>query len=359
MGSRTALGAAAAALLAGSMALVTVVTDGNGSASPVAAQAACVPVSSVSPALDAGSGEIAGYSGVQLANARTIIDAGKAMELSARGQAIGVMTAMGETGLRVLDHGDAAGPDSLGLFQQRGNGAWGSPEDRMDPHTSAADFFNKLEGVQGWEELDPTIAAHRVQRNADPYHYASYWPAATAVVSALEGGVKASDIAGETACTAAEGSGDDLPWGAGPVDATSPDGMFTRECVDFALWRVNQELGSTTFPFKALNATFRPDGKPLGSALTWKDGWDARGWPTGSAPQPGAIVWYAPNVGGAGGLGHVAVVKAVNEDGTFLEEGYNGNPAPNDHTYYTRTVKDSTPSAFLYVPARKDFGLAS
>lgn len=358
MGPRKALGAAAAALLVGAVALVTVVTDGDGSVSPVAAQVACIPSSSGSQAVPDGSRGIAGYSGAQLANARAIINAGKAMGLSAKGQAIGVMAAMGESGLRVLDHGDTAGPDSRGLFQQRGGGVWGSLGDRMDPRVSATNFFTALLGVPGWEQLDPTIAAHKVQRNADPYHYESYWPAATAVVSALAG-VKASDIAGSTACAVAGGAGDDLPWAAGPIDTASPDGMFTRECVDFALWRLNQAFGSTSAPFKILNSTFRPDGKLLGSALTWRDGWDARGWPTGKTPQAGAVAWYAPNTGGAGDLGHVAIVKAVNSDGTYLEEGYNGNPPPNDHRYYSRTVKDSAPSAFLYVPTRKDFGLAS
>ncbi|WP_415854296.1 CHAP domain-containing protein [Sinomonas sp. G460-2] len=356
MGSRTALGAAAAALLVGAVALVTVVTDGNGSGTPLAAQAACVPAPAGSPAVTTASRQIAGYSGVQLANARAIIDAGKAMGLSVRGETIGVMTAMGESGLRVLDHGDTVGRDSRGLFQQRGNGAWGSPRDRMDPGVSAANFFRALLSVQGWERLDPTIAAHRVQRNADPYHYEGYWPDATAMVSALAG-VKGSDIAGS--CARAAGAGDDLPWAAGPIDAASPNGTFTRECVDFALWRLNQALGSTRAPFKILNSNFRPDGRLLGSALTWKDGWDARGWPTGKTPQAGAVAWYAPNTGGAGGLGHVAIVTAVHGDGTYLEEGYNGNPPPNDHTYYTRTVKDSAPSAFLYVPTRKDLGLAS
>ncbi|WP_442961155.1 CHAP domain-containing protein [Pseudarthrobacter sp. J64] len=131
----------------------------------------------------------------------------------------------------------------------------------------------------------------------------------------------------------------------------SPLGMYNRECVDFALWRVNQQLGSNSAPYKMLNGTFRPDGGVLGSALTWKDGWDAKGWPTGKTPRVGAVVWYAPGAGGADGTyGHVAIVKAVNGDGSYLEEGYNGNPAPNDHTYYTRTVQNGTPSAFLYLP---------
>jgi surface antigen len=127
--------------------------------------------------------------------------------------------------------------------------------------------------------------------------------------------------------------------------------MFNRECVDFALWRLDQQLGSAAAPFTLTNATFRPDGKLLGSAVTWKDGWDAKGWPTGTTPRPGAVAWYAPGTAGSDpAYGHVAIVRAVNGDGTYLEEGYNGNPPPDDHAYYTRTVKDSTPSAFLYLP---------
>ncbi|UYY83709.1 CHAP domain-containing protein (plasmid) [Arthrobacter sp. YA7-1] len=295
---------------------------------------------------------VAGYTGEQLKNAALVINAGKALGLSARGQTIGVMTAMGESGLRVLDHGDGPGPDSRGLFQQRDNGAWGSYPDRMDPTTSATNFFKALQKVSGWEQLEPTMAAHRVQRNADPYHYQAYWPAAVEVVAAL-GDVKTTDAGGESSCgiPGESGKGDDLPWRTATIYEPSPLGMFNRECVDFALWRVNQQLGSNGAPYKELNSTFRPDGAVLGSALTWKDGWDAKGWPTGKTPRVGAVVWYSPGTGGADGTyGHVGIVKAVNGDGSYLEEGYNGNPAPNDHTYYTRTVQNGAPSAFLYLP---------
>ena len=50
------------------------------------------------------------------------------------------------------------------------------------------------------------------------------------------------------------------------------------------------------------------------------------------------------------GYGHVAIVKEVRDDGTFVEEGYNGLGAPNDHIYYTRVVLNGSPSAFLYMP---------
>ncbi|WP_350005142.1 CHAP domain-containing protein [Pseudarthrobacter sp. WHRI 8279] len=295
---------------------------------------------------------VAGYEGEQLKNAALVINAGKALGLSGRGQTIGVMTAMGESGLRVLDYGDGPGPDSRGLFQQRDNGAWGSYADRMNPVASATNFFTALQKVSGWEQLEPTTAAHRVQRNADPFHYQSYWAAAVEVVAAL-GDVQITDAGGESSCgiPGQSGKDDDLPWSTAKIYEPSPLGMYNRECVDFALWRINQQLGSTTAPYKVLNGTFRPDGAVLGSALTWKDGWDAKGWPTGGTPRVGAVVWYSPGTGGADGTyGHVAIVKAVNGDGSFLEEGYNGNPAPNDHTYYTRTVENGTPSAFLYLP---------
>jgi hypothetical protein len=133
------------------------------------------------------SGPVAGYGPEQLANAAAIVDAGAALGLDTCAQVIGVMTAMGESSLRVLDRGDAVGPDSRGLFQQRDNGAWGTFADRMDPTTSATSFFRALQEVPDWQALPPTIAAHRTQRNADPHHYAPYWDAAVQVVSALAG----------------------------------------------------------------------------------------------------------------------------------------------------------------------------
>lgn len=297
--------------------------------------------------------DVAGYSSEQLANAAAIINAGKDLNLPLKGQIVSVMVALGESGLKVLDHGDSAGPDSRGLFQQRDNGAWGTLADRMDPSVSAANFIKALQKVEGWDQLEPTIAANRVQRNADPYHYQRYWQPATDLLSALAD-IK---VEAEHGCGIPEqsGAGDDLPWANSAIFQPSPLGMFNRECVDFALWRVNQQLGSSAFPYKVLNSTFRPDGLRLGSALSWKDGWNARGWPTGTSPRVGAIVWYAPGAGGADATyGHVAIVKAINRDRTYLEEGYNGKPAPEDHKYYTRTVRSDVPSAFLYVPGAEE-----
>ena len=132
-------------------------------------------------------GHIATYSGEQLVNAVHIINVGVDLDLSRRDQTIGVMTAMGESSLRVLDQGDDVGPDSRGLFQQRDNGAWGTYEDRMDPTISATMFFEALMEVEDRDDMKPTMVAHAVQSNADPHHYTPYWQSANEVHEGLSG----------------------------------------------------------------------------------------------------------------------------------------------------------------------------
>ncbi len=140
--------------------------------------------------------DVPGFTSEQVGNARAVVAAGAAMGLSLRDQALGVMTAMGESSLRVVDHGDAAGPDSRGLFQQRDNGAWGTYAERMDPTASATSFFRALTRVTGRDGMAPTLVAHAVQRNADPQHYARYWDRAVALVGRLTGATAAQVTGG-------------------------------------------------------------------------------------------------------------------------------------------------------------------
>lgn len=133
------------------------------------------------------AGPVAGYCQDRLVNAAYIMLAARAQGIGEHTQAIGVMTAMGESSLRNIDHGDAVGPDSRGLFQQRDNGQWGTYEQRMDPYTAATSFFTKLVSIPGWKDLTPTQAAHAVQVNADPDHYTKWFADAEVVVAALSG----------------------------------------------------------------------------------------------------------------------------------------------------------------------------
>jgi hypothetical protein len=131
------------------------------------------------------AGPIAGFCQDRLVNAAHIINAAHALGIGQHTQAIGVMTAIGESGLVNLSHGDAAGADSRGIFQQRANGAWGSLGDRMTPYTAAYNFFAALVAIPSWETLTPTEAAHAVQVNADPDYYTKYWNDAVTIVTAL------------------------------------------------------------------------------------------------------------------------------------------------------------------------------
>ncbi|QJU56295.1 hypothetical protein SCB71_21370 (plasmid) [Herbiconiux sp. KACC 21604] len=138
----------------------------------------------------AGGQSVAGYSGEQLENAGIIMNAAAELGLPTTAQTIGVMTAMGESTLRNLDHGDnAINPDgtvadSVGLFQQQERG-YGPLADRMDPHKAATAFFTRLMGVDEWETMAPTLAAHAVQINADPNYYTPFYIPATEVVQTL------------------------------------------------------------------------------------------------------------------------------------------------------------------------------
>ncbi len=53
--------------------------------------------------------------------------------------------------------------DSIGLFQQRPMTGWGSPDQLIDPATSAGLFYDRLAEVPAWQSLPPWNAAQIVQ----------------------------------------------------------------------------------------------------------------------------------------------------------------------------------------------------
>lgn len=70
---------------------------------------------------------------------------------------------------------DAVGSDydSVGLFQQRDNGAWGTVKQRMTPYDSAGMFFDAmLRKYPNWKGMDPGAVAQGVQVSAFPDRYA-------------------------------------------------------------------------------------------------------------------------------------------------------------------------------------------
>ncbi|MFC0057699.1 C40 family peptidase [Streptomyces actinomycinicus] len=118
----------------------------------------------------------------QLPNAKTIVATGIQLGIPARGQVIALATALQESGLRNLDHGDR---DSVGLFQQRPSQGWGTREEIMNPVYASKKFYNALKSVKGWESMPVTVAAQKVQKSATPDAYAQHEPLATALQQAI------------------------------------------------------------------------------------------------------------------------------------------------------------------------------
>jgi cell wall-associated NlpC family hydrolase len=161
-----------------------VAATGSGALDPAitAGEVACTTVATV-PAQKLDVAGVALDAG-QAANARTIRDVGVALAVPARGQVIAIATAMTESTLRNLDHGDA---DSLGLFQQRPSAGWGTPAQLTDPVYASTRFYRALLAVPEWQTLPLAVAAQDVQRSGFPDRYAAFEPLATALVTSFAG----------------------------------------------------------------------------------------------------------------------------------------------------------------------------
>ncbi|GAA3311526.1 hypothetical protein [Arthrobacter ramosus] len=155
----------------------------------------------------------------QAANAALITAIAVQRGLPPRAATIAVATAMQESKLRNIGHGDEVGPDSRGLFQQRPSQGWGTEAEVMDPVYATNAFYDHLVKVPGYETMAITDAAQAVQHSAYPQAYAQQEPMGRAYASALTGHseraldctLRAADTAGDpsavvTAMTTAFGS---------------------------------------------------------------------------------------------------------------------------------------------------------
>lgn len=132
-------------------------------------------------------------SGEQRANAATIVRVGRSLGVSDRGLVIALATAMQESNLRNLAHGDR---DSVGLFQQRPSQGWGTPGQLQDTVYATELFFGGsrnpnpgvtrgLLDVPGWSSMSVTEAAQAVQLSAYPKAYAQWEQSAAAWLRSL------------------------------------------------------------------------------------------------------------------------------------------------------------------------------
>ncbi|GDY76862.1 hypothetical protein SAV31267_063470 [Streptomyces avermitilis] len=166
------MGAATAVLLALACYLVVqYVTGGPGATS-------CKVVS------DERDGASYEFTPEQAVNAATISAVGATRGMPERAVTIALATALQESGLRNIRHGDR---DSLGLFQQRPSQGWGTKKQIMDPTYAAGVFYEHLAKVSDYTQLRLTVAAQRVQRSGYPEAYAKHEPDATLLAAALTG----------------------------------------------------------------------------------------------------------------------------------------------------------------------------
>lgn len=270
--------------------------------------------------------QVGAWRGEQVENAAQVIKAGQDRDLDTKTITIAVMTAMAESSLRNLTHGDAVRNDTIGLFQE--GPERGPYEERMDPYGAAGIFYDYLLRVPDYLELEPTIAAHKAQANADPYHYEPRWAEAVQMVSTLTDDPELlADLPAAGPVTGCEdggpvplpdggdGTGEaivdaakhylDTPYSWGGGDITGPtlgtfsspslDGTRTVgfDCSGLVMFAVHHATG-IVLPHKAEHQGTDPRG-----AVVPRD-WDQM--------QPGDVISFSEDGSGApGSFGHSGI----------------------------------------------------
>lgn len=129
-----------------------------------------------------------------------------------------------------------------------------------------------------------------------------------------KGGNRLKTAAG-TAC----GGGYPDRWCHAPKDfMVDSYGMYSRECVSYAAFKVASTYGWPSYWTRGGN-----------DAKNWLGRARGYGIPTGSTPKPGAVA-----VMRNGTYGHVAWVESVNSDGTFNYSDYNSDNRGNYAMHY-------------------------
>lgn len=118
-----------------------------------------------------------------------------------RAATIAIVTAIQESKLYNLDHGDL---DSVGLFQQRPSQGWGTAAQIMDPWYASGRFYEALVKIANWQSADINDVAQAVQRSGVPDAYGQHEAVGRAWASALTG----NDTAAVTGVDRSNASGD-------------------------------------------------------------------------------------------------------------------------------------------------------
>lgn len=189
-----------------------------------------------------------GLTPAQEPNAALIVTIGQRLGVSAKGLVIALATALQESNLENISHGDR---DSLGLFQQRPGTGWGTPAQIMDPELSTLAFYGRathtnnpgLLDIAGWESMSVTVAAQAVQRSGFPEAYAKHEARSVALVEALTGSTGLCEVVGASGVGVGPWR---LPLAAGSYTPASPFGMRQHPITGVYRLHSGADLAATT-----------------------------------------------------------------------------------------------------------------
>lgn len=141
------------------------------------------------------------WSQTQLDYARTIVKVGHDKGMTAHDIQTALMVALTESGMQNLANnsvpaslgithdGLSGDQDSVGLFQQRPSQGWGTPQELMDPATSAAKFFDAMKRLPQHirTTMSPWQVAQTIQRSKDSTgsNYQAHYDDANALADAI------------------------------------------------------------------------------------------------------------------------------------------------------------------------------
>lgn len=236
------------------------------------------------------------YTEKQLANAAIIINEASNAGLPQRAAIIGLMTSIQESSLTILANDgtweypegtqimsktewDQAkkiaitsldGPhegvghawDALGILQQRPSAGWGTVKQIMNPTYAAATFFDRLQNIEGWDEMPYEQAAEAVQVSGLPDNYALHRGDAELIYAALQGAEVTVTGQDETPTTCDNGGDSSSPKKNNTPNNNS-DWVFPLE----TLTKIWHNYGESRGPYPHAGEDFAaPEDTPIYAA---------------------------------------------------------------------------------------------
>lgn len=257
------------------------------------------------------------YTAEQMTIARTIVDTTARRDLPKRAAVLAVATALVESELRNLDHGDR---DSLGVFQQRPSQGWGTRAQLLDPVYATNAFLDRLEAIDGWQQLPDGAAEQQVQRSAYPGRYAPRHPAADAIVARFwngpdtptQSGTGMQRVSVRVGCPDQEPSDVPLDKQKLPREFTLPRDPYQRAAVSYAVSKLGKPYvwgakGPNAFDCSGLMmAAWAHAGVAIGAATTSQIH-DGRAVPSLAQLQPGDLLFIPGSLGTPANPRHVGM----------------------------------------------------